>query len=155
MNLNITAAASFSGANAADFAIASGTTCTNGAAVTPNSTCVINVTFTPAAAWSRSAALNIADNAAGSPQAVALTGTGTVNPPAATVSPSTLTFSGQLVTTHPERGSNRNDKKYGRFQPEYQRGAFVYGSQCFRFRGRHGNHVHEWPGSGPECHMRD
>jgi hypothetical protein len=99
VNLNITAAASFSGANAADFAVASGTTCTNGAAVTPNSTCVINVTFTPAAAGSRSAALNIADNAAGSPQAVALTGTGTVNPPAATVSPSTLTFSGQLVTT--------------------------------------------------------
>lgn len=99
VNLNITAAASFSGTNAADFAIASGTTCTNGAAVTPNSTCVINVTFTPAAAGSRSAALNIADNAAGSPQALALTGTGTINPPAATVSPSTLTFSGQLVTT--------------------------------------------------------
>jgi len=101
VNLNITAAPSFSGTNASDFAIASGTTCTNGASVTPNSTCVINVTFTPPAngTGSRTAALNIADNAAGSPQTVTLTGAGTVAPSAATVSPSTLTFTVQFVTT--------------------------------------------------------
>jgi hypothetical protein len=101
VNLNITAAASFSGTNASDFAIASGTTCTNSAVVTPNSTCVINVTFTPPAngSGSRAAILNIADNAAGSPQAVTLTGTGTLPPPVANVSPSTVAFGNQLVTT--------------------------------------------------------
>jgi hypothetical protein len=101
VNLNITAAPAFSGTNASDFAIASGTTCTNGVSVTPNSTCLINVTFTPPAngTGSRTAALNISDNAAGSPQAVALTGTGTVAAPGTSVLPTTLTFAGQLVTT--------------------------------------------------------
>jgi Beta-propeller repeat/Abnormal spindle-like microcephaly-assoc'd, ASPM-SPD-2-Hydin len=98
-NLTITAAASFSGANASDFAMAAGTTCTNGAVVAVNATCVINITFTPAATGARAATLNIADNAAGSPQTVALTGTGTTLAPTVTLTPAPVTFSGQLVTT--------------------------------------------------------
>ena len=41
----------------------------------------INVTFTPAATGSRSATLQIADNAAGSPHSVVLSGTGATAPP--------------------------------------------------------------------------
>jgi uncharacterized repeat protein (TIGR01451 family) len=42
--------------------------------------CTINVLFTPTATGTRTATLNIADNAAGSPQTVTLTGTGTNSP---------------------------------------------------------------------------
>jgi Abnormal spindle-like microcephaly-assoc'd, ASPM-SPD-2-Hydin len=43
--------------------------------------CFINVTFTPTAEGSRSASLTITDNASGSPQSVALSGTGVVGMP--------------------------------------------------------------------------
>ena len=46
------------------------------ATLAPNGTCTINVTFTPSAASMRSAAISITDSAAGSPQSVALSGTG-------------------------------------------------------------------------------
>ena len=98
-NLNITAAASLSGANAADFAVAAGTTCTNGAAVAPNATCVINITFTPTAAGARAASLSITDNAAGSPQTLGITGTAVAAAPVASVAPTTVAAGGQLVTT--------------------------------------------------------
>ena len=75
--LNITATPVISGTNATDFAIATGSTCTNGASVAPGNSCVINVTFTPPAnvTGARSAVLSIADNAAGSPQTVTISGT--------------------------------------------------------------------------------
>jgi hypothetical protein len=98
-NLNITAAAAISGTNAADFAVAAGTTCTNGAAVAPNATCVINITFTPSAAGARAATLSITDNAAGSPQTLGITGTAVAAAPVASVAPSTVAAGGQLVTT--------------------------------------------------------
>ena len=62
------------GANAGDFA-KSADTCT-GATVAINATCTVSVTFKPTAAGSRSASLSFTDDAPGSPQAVALTGTG-------------------------------------------------------------------------------
>lgn len=76
-NLNITAAPSVTGSNSSEFSVATNSTCTSGTAVTPNSSCVINVAFTPAAgaSGSRSATLNILDNATGSPQAITLSGT--------------------------------------------------------------------------------
>jgi Abnormal spindle-like microcephaly-assoc'd, ASPM-SPD-2-Hydin len=43
--------------------------------------CTISVTFTPSAESSRSASLTITDNASGSPQSVALSGTGVVGMP--------------------------------------------------------------------------
>ena len=95
--MNITAAPAISGANAADFAIASGTTCTNGASVAANSSCVINITFTPSATGSAGpAALTITDDAGNSPQTVSLTGTATAAPaPAVSFAPISLTFASQ------------------------------------------------------------
>ena len=51
------------------------TTC--GSSLAAAASCTIGVTFTPVAIGSRSAAVTIADNAAGSPQTISLTGTGT------------------------------------------------------------------------------
>lgn len=67
-------AASLSGAQASDFAIASDT-CSS-ANVVIGATCAISVTFTPGAGGARSASLVLANNAADSPQSIALTGTG-------------------------------------------------------------------------------
>jgi hypothetical protein len=44
--------------------------------VTAGGSCVITVTFKPAAKGTLTASVNLADNATGSPQKVALTGTG-------------------------------------------------------------------------------
>jgi len=65
------------GTNASDFA-KSADTCT-GTTVTPNGTCTVSVTFTPAATGARSGTLTFTDNnnsVAGSTQAVALSGVG-------------------------------------------------------------------------------
>ena len=59
-----------------DFAFASGTTCTNGSSLAPNTPCTINITFTPTAPGSRSGKVVITDNALLSPQIVSLLGTG-------------------------------------------------------------------------------
>lgn len=69
--LNITAL-SIAGANAGDFM----QTNTCGSSVAAGANCAINVTFTPTAGGSRSGTLAITDNASGSPQTVALSGTG-------------------------------------------------------------------------------
>ncbi len=61
------------GTNAGDFAKAADT-CT-GAAVLPNTSCRVSVTFTPLATGSRSASLTFSDNAPTSPQTVSLNGT--------------------------------------------------------------------------------
>jgi hypothetical protein len=44
--------------------------------VAVGASCAITVTFKPAATGALTASVNIADNAAGSPQKIALTGTG-------------------------------------------------------------------------------
>src|SRR5207245_7713386 len=84
--------------NPADFAIAAGTTCTNGATVVASASCVLNLTFTPTAASARTATVTITDDAAGSPQSVSLTGTG-VTPPTATLSATSSAFGNQRVGT--------------------------------------------------------
>jgi chitodextrinase len=61
------------GANPTDFVIAA-KTC--GATLAPAASCTVNVAFRPTARNARSGTLSITDNAAGSPQSVALTGTG-------------------------------------------------------------------------------
>jgi hypothetical protein len=63
----------------------------------PNSSCQISVTFKPTTTGTRNAAVNITDNAPGSPQSVSLTGVGVL--PAVTFSPTSLTFPTQLVFT--------------------------------------------------------
>src|SRR5437667_6487847 len=70
-SLNITGIA-ITGTNAGDFA----QTHTCGSSLVVGSSCSISVTFKPTASGIRTAALSISDNAAGSPQKVALSGTG-------------------------------------------------------------------------------
>lgn len=79
------------GANPSDFSQ------TNTCPIAPstlaiNATCSISVVFQPTAAGPRSAAVSVADNASGSPQTVALTGTGTAA--GVSLTPSSLTFAG-------------------------------------------------------------
>lgn len=94
-SLIITANPGINGTNYADFAIANGTTCTDGASISPGNSCVVEVTFTPSMTASESAAVLIYDNAAGSPQAVGLSGVG-VSPsqgtPAASLSTAAIYF---------------------------------------------------------------
>ncbi|HEV2352469.1 MAG TPA: SBBP repeat-containing protein, partial [Terriglobia bacterium] len=85
------------GANAGDFAT-SADTCT-GATVTPARTCTVGVTFTPSAAGIRSASLIFTDNAANSPQSAGLMGTGVSAIPLAGVSPASLAFGNQNLST--------------------------------------------------------
>ncbi len=76
---------SVTGANSGDFAQTNNCP----AVMPPNLKCTINVTFTPSALGARTASLTVSDNAANSPQTVALSGTG-VAP--VTLVPSTLGF---------------------------------------------------------------
>jgi hypothetical protein len=82
-----------SGANGPDFSPSN--TC--GSTLAPGAACTITVTFTPAATGTRTAAVTITDNAADSPESVALSGTGTT--PAASLMPATLSFGSQQVGT--------------------------------------------------------
>jgi hypothetical protein len=69
-----------------------------GPSVVAGSNCTINVTFTPTATGARSGSLTITDNsngAAGSTQTVSLSGTGLG--PAASLSPTSLTFAALMV----------------------------------------------------------
>ena len=89
-DLNVTSVA-VSGVNASDF------TQTNNCAssVAAGANCTINVTFKPAAAGTRTAAVVVADTSVGSPQTVGLSGTG--DAPVASVSPSSVAFGNQAV----------------------------------------------------------
>lgn len=76
-----------------DFAFT--TTC--GAPLPAGGNCTFSVTFTPTAIGTRAGTLSVYDNAAGSPQQVALSGTGFG--PVATLFPTSLNFGGQTVGT--------------------------------------------------------
>jgi len=68
-----------SGANAGDFAVplpSSSAGCSATGTLAAGASCTINVLFTPQANGARNATFNITDNATGSPQMVALSGTG-------------------------------------------------------------------------------
>ena len=75
------------GMNASSFA----QTNSCGASVAVGGSCTISVTFTPSAAGVLTAAISVADNGAGSPQTVGLTGTG-VGVAAVQLTPSSLGF---------------------------------------------------------------
>jgi hypothetical protein len=62
-----------------------------------NSSCTISISFTPGNTGGQVATMNINDSDATSPQQVALSGTGTQ--PAASLTPSSLTFANQVVGT--------------------------------------------------------
>ena len=69
------------------------------ASVSAGSSCVINVTFAPTASGSRGGTVTIGDNAAGSPQAVGLTGTGVAQAAVVGLTPGSLSFSSVPVGT--------------------------------------------------------
>ncbi|HEV2341778.1 MAG TPA: choice-of-anchor D domain-containing protein [Candidatus Acidoferrales bacterium] len=87
------------GLNAGDFLILSSpqTTCPSSGSLAANSSCIIAVDFAPTASGSRFASVSVTDNAAGSPQTVALSGTGTQ--PVATLSSNSMPFGSVNVST--------------------------------------------------------
>jgi trimeric autotransporter adhesin len=94
---NIAVVATAPPAAATDFAIASGGTC--GVSLPAGMSCAVNVTFTPSVASAESAKLVFTDADPSSPQFATLTGTGTNSAPVVLLTPTSLNFGGQLVTT--------------------------------------------------------
>ena len=96
--LHISAVA-LTGTNLSDFAAATDT-CT-GAALAPNATCAVGVTFKPSGTGPHQANLEITDDASGSPQSLALTGNGlAAATPGVTFTPATLvTFPNTTINT--------------------------------------------------------
>ncbi|PYV19321.1 MAG: hypothetical protein DMG21_01985, partial [Acidobacteria bacterium] len=90
--LNISSIA-ITGTNSGDFR----QTNNCGSRLSGQSSCTINVTFTPAAAGARAAALTVTDNASNSPQTASLSGTGTTG--TVSLAPSTIPFGNQQVGT--------------------------------------------------------
>ena len=84
------------GANSSDYALIPASTC--GASVGAQASCIINVTFSPAAAGTRVAVISVGDNAQGSPQVISLSGTG-VLAPNVSLTDTNLNFSPQNVGT--------------------------------------------------------
>jgi len=81
---------SITGTSAGLFSVTANTC---GSSVAAGAFCTISVNFTPTATGTFTAALSVADNAAGSPQTVMLTGVGQTSPaPIATLSGTTINF---------------------------------------------------------------
>jgi hypothetical protein len=70
-----------------------------GSTVNAGASCTLMATFTPTAAGTRSGALSITDDAAGSPNQISLTGTGFLGGPVVDLTPTSLTFGAQAVGT--------------------------------------------------------
>jgi hypothetical protein len=83
-----------SGENIADFAQTSNCPMAPGI-LASRTRCEIRVTFSPTITGTLSAALNLADNASGSPQTVSLKGTSTAPGPTVSFSPASLAFGNQ------------------------------------------------------------
>jgi hypothetical protein len=81
------------GANAGDF----GQTENCGSGLAAGAKCLISVTFTPSQPGPRNASIQITDSASGSPQSVALSGTGQAPGPNVTLSTASLTFIPQII----------------------------------------------------------
>jgi subtilase family serine protease len=84
-----------SGTNASSF----NQTNTCGSSLAAGASCTITVTFKPTVTGTLSASIILADNAFGSPQTVALSGTGAAPTPEATLSAQSLTFGATTVGT--------------------------------------------------------
>jgi len=83
------------GTGAADF----GQSGTCGSGLTARSSCTVNISFTPTQIGPRTASLIVTDDAAGSPQSVALSGIGLMMEHNATLAPTSLTFNPQNIGT--------------------------------------------------------
>ncbi len=82
------------GTNASSFLIST-KTCTTSLAV--GASCTLSIAFKPAASGTLTATFNATDNATGSPQTVALKGTGATASPTVTLTPTNLTFAATTV----------------------------------------------------------
>ncbi len=91
-DLNI-AGVSITGANPGDFSQTNNCPST----LSAGSNCTFSITFTPTIAGTRTAALTISDNAAGSPQSAGLSGVGVTPAPAVALVPASLVFSSTVV----------------------------------------------------------
>jgi hypothetical protein len=86
------------GTNPADFGATLDSSCAPGGVVPANTSCLVNMTFTPTALGARSATATISfTGAAGSPLVANLTGTGVPGP--VTLSKPILTFGGEIINT--------------------------------------------------------
>jgi sugar lactone lactonase YvrE len=81
------------GANASSFVFAN--SC--GSALAAGASCIIHGHFAPTTTGAMTAAVTITDNAAGSPQSIALSGTGVVGSPAVSLSAASLSYGTQAV----------------------------------------------------------
>jgi 6-phosphogluconolactonase (cycloisomerase 2 family) len=79
---------SLTGPNPTEFSVTNN--CTS--PVAPSANCTISLVFSPTTPGQRTASLAISDNVPGSPQTIALSGTGIATVPAVTFSPATLSF---------------------------------------------------------------
>jgi ASPM-SPD-2-Hydin domain-containing protein/centrosomal CEP192-like protein len=79
------------GSNAGDFNLTNNC----GSSLAPSGECTLTVTFKPSSSGTRTASIVFADNAAGSPQTVSLSGTGIA--PAVSLSTTSLSFGSQAV----------------------------------------------------------
>ena len=86
---------SLTGANSSEF----GQTNTCGSTLTQGSNCLISVTFSPATGGSKTASVQISDNAGNSPQSISLTGTGVVLAPVVNLSAGSINFGNQALGT--------------------------------------------------------
>ena len=84
------------GTNATSF-LKSATTC--GATLAAGASCTVSVEFKPTVTGSLTASLSVADNATGSPQTVALTGTGASSTPTVTLTPASIAFPNTITGT--------------------------------------------------------
>ncbi len=87
---------SITGANSADFSVASDTCSPSVAA---GAQCTVSVTFKPSVAAGEAATLVFTDSDVNSPQNVSLSGTGSASAPGVGLVPTSLAFGGQLLTT--------------------------------------------------------
>jgi hypothetical protein len=89
------------GANSGDFVLntsAVGACNPAGQTLTPPQSCTFAVSFAPTASGPRSASITVADNGAGSPQVINLSGTGVVvSPLSVSISPNTANFASTAV----------------------------------------------------------
>jgi len=87
----------FTGADPTSFT-ETATTC--GSTLAAGASCTVSVAFKPLSAIAETASLSVSDNAAGSPQTVALTGTGaTAAAPALTLTPTSIAFPATIAGT--------------------------------------------------------
>jgi uncharacterized membrane protein len=92
------ASIAITGANSANFIESDN--CVSASPLAANATCTITVKFAPTTPGNDTATVSITDNATGSPQSIALTGTGAVPPaPIASLTPATLSFTSTSGTT--------------------------------------------------------